>query len=761
MTKKGWRLGLPNPSRSIATLHGVLLAAGFSAAASSAVPESVADFAQIAKGGFTETVNGSFFQDPFRLRGYPVLASNRDGQTLNTYAWSGIAKDGALYIGTNVDATSRCRGRCQVTADSGAQIWKYIPSKGWGGFGAWGLAGKWEKVFQAPAAIPRWLVWLGRLLDYDLSEIDNIPRDFGYRNMSVCETADRQERIYVATFGIPGYVLYQEKGRFGRETFKTASTAGLNASLLEFSQGGDLDIGYRSLVCFKGRLITAPAGSRDDVDAPTTPTLLINDNPTDQGSAWQVLVDVANDPNLGDPDNLGIFQAEAVGDYLYIATINRTSGFELWRGDGTNCTVPWDANPQCDLVWEKLIDDAAGRPADLITQALNRGGDPTLKNPTFQASSGATMGVFGDSLYIAPSESGFFGISFAEMLRVNDADGLNPTWELLIGWPRQDWGSSGSEQPDGFTCRRDGDIASTTGDLPPADRAFWLLVNQLLLENPSLSSIVLPLILLDNDSDSDDCFATTGAGPGYATNVFSTDPTDLLDYATGVYQYFWRFAQFDDQLYVGTLDIFSNTFAGFGLPFTSTAGYQRPGFDLLRAKNGDEFSVVTYDGFGGGVPPENNDAYGVRTLVDVPGLGLAVGTANPDPFEGTDIYIGTRAPRRVAPFASAGPDQTVYAAPGESTVQAILNARQSHSSFDGGTEVSCEWYAGAADTNCRGRLSQLWTPMSCDEDVPTNDLTATTSGDGELEYSFTVKVSGGHNYACDTTVVTVSTSTPN
>jgi hypothetical protein len=268
--------------------------------------------------------------------------------------------------------------------------------------------------------------------------------------MTTCD-AGGEERLYVTASGIPGHILY-----FDGLEFLPTSTAGLHASL------GDLideeaDLGYRSVVCFKGRLWTAPAGSAVDADGSLHPVLLMNPDPAG-GAAWETILDTTSHPVLGDPGNIGIFQLATVGDYLYLSVGNRDTGFELWQADGSACDAPPGA---CALGWTKIIDNGGGRPADGVS--------PLVDN------AGATLGVFRDQLYVGPAESGYFELTLAELMRVRE-DG---TWELLVGWPRVDFAT-----------------------IPNMHCPF---------------PVDIPI---DNDTDVDDCYPTSFRGPGFGGNPF-------------------------------------------------------------------------------------------------------------------------------------------------------------------------------------------------------------------------------------------------
>ena len=113
-------------------------------------------------------------------------------------------------------------------------------------------------------------------------------------------------------------------------------------------------------------------------------------------------------------------------------------------------------------------------------------------------------------------------------------------------------------------------------------------------------------------------YPLSGFGPGFG-NVFNG--------------YFWRFAEFEGSLYVGTLDL------SVMLPYVVTEETSFPGrivellgrenlmsfnagFDMFRSSDGINWAPVTTNGFGN---PYN---FGLRTLVGTP-YGLFAGTANP------------------------------------------------------------------------------------------------------------------------------------
>jgi hypothetical protein len=589
-------------------------AAGGASAASGLDNES--QFGQIAKNGFALTVNGAFFADPANTQ-YPSLQPNL-GSAKNNYAWSMAWFDGALWVGTNRNIRQR-----NLAARGPAEIWRYQPSSN-DAAGDWGLSGTWTRVFQSPK-IP---LTLALFSQGQLSR--NTARDLGYRDMAVCNAGDGTERLYVASTGVPGNILY-----YDGQTFERTSSEGLFNNLGSNPYryvgtnltGVQIDFGYRGLACFKGRLWTSPAGERGDADATAHPVVHMSPDPA-HGAAWQTMVDVKGlladgtpDPAaspLADPGNIGIFQIEAVGRYLWLTTLNRTTGMELWRGDGIDCLEPWVGDGHCNITWAKIIDNGAGRPPDII--------GPPLDN------AGGTLGVFGNDLYVAPSESGINQLTLAEMIRVPNAGSVPPggpsaphTWQLLVGWPRKDFADAAKRLPglENLDCTNVGDFASSMSELPQAVLQAWQTFNGFGLRPAVRVQQRRNPIPLDDDDDNDDCLPATNAGPGF--------PTGTIQHplAVGQASYFWRFAEHQGDLFVGTLDVVD----GFH------------GFDLLKTPDGARFTWLFTDGLG------NRFNYGGRTLQSTP-IGLAVGTANPFTrivnaqgvrSGGAEVFIGTTA----------------------------------------------------------------------------------------------------------------------
>jgi hypothetical protein len=402
------------------------------------------DFVPLATQGFLRAVDGS----------------HPEGSRRNSYIWSMRWWHDKLYVGTLRDAiclfgagggvvTPGYETVCPppgtfLTPEQRAEIWEYTPG------GSAGADGTWQRVFQAPLLLSTLfptdqLVNLMQLMNGgqppDAGQFDNIlqviaqlPREFGYRGMTTCD-AGGQENLYVANLGIVGgRILYSPDGT----TFTAASTLGLD--LLN-------DAGYRALLCWNERLWTSPSGVLEinsftppisislDADIAFNKVLLTNSNPSSPSSPWESIVDVANDPQLGDANNLGIWGLEVFRGALYIGVTNRTTGFEIWRADGASCNRPPGL---CELAWEKIIDNGGGLPVPE---------DPPISTNAriFQ------FKEFNGYLYFTAAETAFPTFGPAELGRI----GPDGRWDLIVGAARD--ASTMAADPN-FNCQRQDDV---------------------------------------------------------------------------------------------------------------------------------------------------------------------------------------------------------------------------------------------------------------------------------------------------------------
>ncbi|MGD2082770.1 MAG: hypothetical protein PVF91_07380 [Chromatiales bacterium] len=666
-----------------------MLAPGSSPVAASDL-EDGNDFAVIAKDGLQWTVDGAFFADPQRTR-FPNLQPDA-GRSVNLFAWSMAWHENALWLGTG-DICGDLE-LCQ-----GGQIWRYRPSSSDEG-GDWGLSGVWDLMFEPPRVRP--VIGLSDAVPRDT------PRDFGYRAMATCDAGDGISRLYVGTFGIPGHILY-----YDGTTFQKTSDRGL------FNGLGDLaavtfEMGYRALACYRGRLWASPIGylqPAPHVDSSLHPVIQMNPDPAG-GAPWELMVNVS-DPDshpLADPGNSVIFQAEVVGDYIYFAVANRTTGLELWRGDGRHCPLPWESDGPCRMIWTKIIDNGAGRPPDSLGDAVDN--------------AGATLGVFGNDLYLGVTDAASEGRSIAELIRVPNA-GSAPAadprvphqWELLAGWPRRNYAKPAERLPglENLWCGNPGDMSDSA---PP----FW---------TESFTA-------LDDDAEADDCLPSTGMGPGL--NLELPDP-QYAGLKLGPGGYLWRFADHQNAVFMSRLDLYGDLAP---VPL---------GASLLKSADGISWTAVTEDGFG---DPTN---FGIRTLLSLPGIGLAVGTLN---FErGAQVLIGTTAPAgRVPPVIDGGSDRLIFDEDQDETVEAALDGGASFAPF-GGAIAGYEWFEGSL-ADLGATCANLDANDAFSTEASTQVALASKIGDQDVvEHRFTLRVTDlGGAVNCDEVRITASYNLP-
>jgi hypothetical protein len=170
-----------------------------------------------------------------------------------------------------------------------------------------------------------------------------------------------------------------------------------------------------------------------DNDIAFNKVLLVNDDPSNSSSPWERVLDFANDPDLGDPENVGIFTMTVFNDALYLGVSNRTTGIEVWKADGRHCKKP----PQpCTLSWQKIIDDGLGRPLDVTA------GRP--KNAAVM-----DFSEFKGHLYFGATEIRGALITRAELIRLDPDDRV----DLIVGETRD--ATAMAAYPN-FNCERVG-----------------------------------------------------------------------------------------------------------------------------------------------------------------------------------------------------------------------------------------------------------------------------------------------------------------
>ncbi|MGD8310276.1 MAG: hypothetical protein PVG98_12625 [Chromatiales bacterium] len=339
-------------------------------------PENSAQFVELASGGF-----GRF---PGGVGGNPI------GDASRSYIWSDAWFRGKYYAGIIRHAFD---AENTTLAGRRAEIWVYTPG------GTTGAQGDWERVYEAPVML--------RFLGIPVA------RDVGYRGMIVCDAGDGRERLYVATIGLVGGILYSEDG----QKFRPTSLRGLRPVR---------DIGYRALACVDGWLYTAAAGTMGSSDATNRPVVLGNPNPLRR--RWQEV----SRPGFGNPDNSTVFSmtgfdtdGDGSADALVAGALNGVDGLEVFAA--------WDTCPATDSFRSRLLSFL--RPCHLDwDRVVVRGAFREDLAPDGIRSDGASvMQQFGDKVYIGASRSrSFTRDAAAEVLRLH-TDG---SVDIVVGSPR-------------------------------------------------------------------------------------------------------------------------------------------------------------------------------------------------------------------------------------------------------------------------------------------------------------------------------------
>ena len=263
----------------------------------------------------------------FSQRDFRLIAHGGFGDGLNAYAHSMAYYKDHLYVATTRGNFPFMKARLPIgmdvwpvecpespfDLDMHAEIWRYTPAEN-----------SWEKVFKAPTIIG--------------SHGKPIPRELGFRGMVVYQpTPTSEPELFVSTWSPargPGpNILRSTDGRH----FEPTCEPGL---------GGLPVTTIRTMVPFKGRMFTTPAGSRGG--NPNVSAHSVVYESTDPGSGeWEPVSDFG----FGDAGNKTIFEMAGFGDHLYVGTFN-LEGFQIWRS-----TVE---GPK-PYVWEKVVEKGAYR----------------------------------------------------------------------------------------------------------------------------------------------------------------------------------------------------------------------------------------------------------------------------------------------------------------------------------------------------------------------------------------------------------------
>jgi hypothetical protein len=340
------------------------------------------------------------------------IACNGWGDSFNAYAYSMAWFDDSLYVGNsrgNLVMIHRHHPdwmrvwpvrtpRNFHDFDFRAQIWRYRPRDD-----------HWERVYRSP--------WV------DGRNREQVPRDIGYRSMTLFKPArERREALYATAFSAASS---------GQAPRILRCRDGINFDSLP-ATGSDPTLNtYRILQMFGGRLYTSPTGRAGGAaNASGSAVILETGDPASE--PWRPVSELG----FGHPGNQTFFEMASFNDYLYVGTLNPRTGFQIWKTPGGR--KPWR--------WRRVMTNGAYR-GNLNEIAIS-------------------MCVFNGALYVGTGiQNGGYdrthrvGPAAPELIRIFPDD----SWDLIVGttrttpcgWksPLSGWGPGFSNPFNGYFWR--------------------------------------------------------------------------------------------------------------------------------------------------------------------------------------------------------------------------------------------------------------------------------------------------------------------
>jgi len=236
------------------------------------------------------------------------------------------------------------------------------------------ITNRWEKVYESP-----------------MVTVDGKTRmrDVSYRGMEVHQGKnDLEPSLYVGSVSATGARVLR-------------TNDGINFETTTVLDGPSI----RSLCSFKGKLYTSVIGKVGRHGNESFHTTVLEADDPESGN-WR---DVSSD-GFGDSCNVSIYEILGFNGFLYVTTMNPTSGFQLWKSD-VEGKVPYR--------WKKIINAGAYR--------------------GFLNEFGISLCEFNGNLYVGTGIAGGgydrvnkVGPAAPELIRVCPDD----TWDLVVGSPR-------------------------------------------------------------------------------------------------------------------------------------------------------------------------------------------------------------------------------------------------------------------------------------------------------------------------------------
>jgi hypothetical protein len=260
-------------------------------------------------------------------RDFKLIGCGGFGDGLNNYAHSMAWFDGRLYIGTMRGNFPLMKLRLPIAMDPWpvvcppnpydldlrAEIWCYDVKKD-----------NWRRVHKSPLIIG--------------SHGKPIPREIAYRGMLVYKSSsDSAPALYVSTWSPargPGPLILRSEDGKNFEPIGEPGLIGLPVTTI------------RSMIKFKGRLYTTPAGSRGGNPNISAHSVVYESRAPERGE-WNPVSEFG----FGDNRNKTIFEMAVFDNHLYAGTFN-LEGYQVWRTSAEG-PVPYR--------WEKVIERGAYR----------------------------------------------------------------------------------------------------------------------------------------------------------------------------------------------------------------------------------------------------------------------------------------------------------------------------------------------------------------------------------------------------------------
>lgn len=313
---------------------------------------------------------------------FRLIARHGFGDGMNAYAHSMAWFKGHLYVATTRGNFPLMKRRLPIGMDQWpvecpedpfkldlrAEIWRYTIE-----------TDSWERVSKAPIITG--------------SDGRPIPRELGYRGMTVFQPTPQHEPVlFVSTWSPargPGpLLLASHDGR----TFTPSCEPGLIGLPVTT---------IRTMVPFKGRMFTTPAGSRGGNPNVSAHSVVYESTDPLSGQ-WEPVSDFG----FGDPGNLTIFEMAGMGDHLYVGTFN-LEGFQIWRSN-VEGERPYE--------WEKVVEKGAGR--GVFNQCV-------LSMIPFKGALYVGSGIQGGGI----DRQNKVGPAPPEIIRIHP----NKDWDLIVG----------------------------------------------------------------------------------------------------------------------------------------------------------------------------------------------------------------------------------------------------------------------------------------------------------------------------------------